>query len=515
MLVASQWQWKRYHEKLLIEKDFDTLKKSIFDQDNSGAIDITDYLNTDLSIFVNKLVKINGSYDFSKQELILNQRTKNGPGAWIITKFQSDASKEVLLKEIYISRGFIPFAKANLRSINDFNFQENTVFGILKKSVSKRSFLSPGAATNIEKEWLYPDIKLINDSLANKDTSKSVIDDFFIQRVGKSPQGDYPEQDISIQVPSSTHFWYTIEWIFLAIFTLFISLVIQIFRPKKRSNLTSSMSNMIKFFFIFTFALISCLDSSYAITDIPSVEQKAGIVQRLGEKIDLSLVFTDETGAKLPLSSFILQDKPLIIAPVYFECPRLCTLTQEGLVNSLSRLDLKLGVDYKILSVSINPRETSIIAAKKAEKYRSLLNFSKFDKDNSAERANKEGWKFLIGEQNSITTLMETLGFKYEIDKGEFLHAAGIIVLTPDGSISRYLLGIDYPKRDFTLALVEASQGKIGSLIDQVLMFCFRYDHIKGQYTFAIWAIIRIVSIGFAVVLLSALILLKRKENLG
>ncbi len=233
--------------------------------------------------------------------------------------------------------------------------------------------------------------------------------------------------------------------------------------------------------------------------------QKAGIVERLSEKIDLSLVFEKDDGSKVPLGDLFTDNKPVIIAPVYFECPRLCTLTQTGLLETIANSELIIGEDYKVLSISFNDRETSKQSSKRAAVYREKFpeNLKKYS----------DSWSFLTGEKASTEKLMKELGFKYEYDQGEFMHAAGIIIITPEGQISRYLYGIEYPARDFKLALVEAGQGKIGSFMNQALMFCFRYDHIKGQYSLAIWQIIRIVCSVIAIIILLCVFGLKIKEK--
>ena len=260
------------------------------------------------------------------------------------------------------------------------------------------------------------------------------------------------------------------------------------------------MSN--KFIIILLF-LSSSL--AFAITDPKLVEQKAGIVERLNEDISLKLEFEQDNGETVELKKFFNQNKPVIIAPVYFECPKLCTLTQDGLLKSVSNSDLLIGKDYIVLSISFNHLESSKQSSKRASVYR--------DRFPQQLKANSDSWVFLTGKQASTEKLMTELGFKYEYDQGEYMHAAGVVFLTPGGKISRYLYGIEYSSRDFKLGLIEAAQGKIGSFMNQALMYCFSYDHIKGQYTLAIWKIIRIVCTIFVLFLLGYIVRLKIKES--
>ena len=260
--------------------------------------------------------------------------------------------------------------------------------------------------------------------------------------------------------------------------------------------------------FVICFVGLAIFHLKYAAatSEPEKVPQKAGIIEHLETKIDLDLKFEKDDGTLISLADFFNKGKPVIIAPVYFECPRLCTLTQSGLLNSILESDLRMGSDYTVLSVSFNDKETSKQSSSRAAVYR-----EKFPKEN--KNIDPSSWTFLTGSKQSVEKLMEQLGFKYEYDQGEYMHAAGIIFLTPDGRISRYLYGIEHRPNDFKLALVEAGQGKIGSYMHQALMFCFRYDHIKGQYTLAIWEIIRIVSSIIAVIVIAYFVYLRIKEK--
>jgi len=242
-----------------------------------------------------------------------------------------------------------------------------------------------------------------------------------------------------------------------------------------------------------------------ATPDPSTISQRAGIIEKLGDHIDLDLIFSDDSGKTGTLRAILDPSKPTILAPVYYECPRLCTLTQEGLLKSINKLELDLGKDYQIISVSFNYKESSNLAAERSKAYRNGLN----DKISPSSSS----WKFLVGEKEQVEGLMTQIGFNYEFDQGEYMHAAGLVIISPSGLISRYLFGIEFPENDLKLALIEAGEGKVGSFFSKAMMFCFRYDHLKGQYTFAIWNLIRVVSIAFVIVLAGILGYLRVKEG--
>ena len=251
---------------------------------------------------------------------------------------------------------------------------------------------------------------------------------------------------------------------------------------KLRSSIVVSLTGVIA-------AMLVTVGSAVATERPGDVPQEAAIVEHLDDPIDLSLQFRREDGSNVTLAQLMLENRPLIIAPVYFECPRLCQLTQSGLLKAINATDLILGKDYTVASVSFNSEEKPEEANAKAEKYRSLLTNPEFK---------PKGWSFLVGSTASTASLMSRLGFGYKKDGTEFIHAAVIIVIMPGGKISRYPYGIEFPERDFRFSLVEAARGRIGSTVDKILFFCFRYDHFQGKYTLAIWNITRFIcALGF------------------
>jgi protein SCO1 len=222
-----------------------------------------------------------------------------------------------------------------------------------------------------------------------------------------------------------------------------------------------------------------------------SLPVDVGIEQKLDEQVPGNLSFTDEAGATVYLRDYFGK-KPLVLALVYYECPMLCTLVLNGMLHSFQNMALEPGVDYDVVTVSFDPREKPELAAAKKRVYLTLLN----------RKEAWNGWHFLTGEEKNIRQLANSVGFKYawDAENKQYSHATGIIVLTPEGRVSRYFYGIDYPARDLRLGLVEASAGKIGSPLDQVLLLCYHYDPVSGKYGFIIT---RSLQLGGALVVLA------------
>ena len=216
------------------------------------------------------------------------------------------------------------------------------------------------------------------------------------------------------------------------------------------------------------------------------VVQQVGLDQHLGAQIPLDLKFRDSTGKAVVLKDLI-RNKPVILTLVYFRCPMLCTQVLNGLLESSQAIPFSIGNEYEIVSVSIDPNETLVMAAEKKKRY--VGSYYRPGAD--------AGWHFLTGEQNAIDQLAKSVGFRYVHDEhtNQFAHASGIVVLTPEGKISRYHYGIDYPPEALRLSLVESSQSRIGSVVDQFLLLCYHYDPATGRYGFAIETAIRIAGL--------------------
>jgi protein SCO1 len=215
----------------------------------------------------------------------------------------------------------------------------------------------------------------------------------------------------------------------------------------------------------------------------PPALRGVGLDQHLGDEVPRDLAFLDESGKAVHLADYF-DERPVILTLNYYQCPMLCTLVLNGLVSSLRTISLEPERDFRIVTVSINPKEGPELAAEKKAVY---------VKDYARVGA-ASGWHFLTGEEPSIAELARRVGFRYSFDEasGQYAHAAGIVVLTPSGRISRYFYGVDFPPRDLRLALVESSEGKIGSLADKVLLFCFHYDPATGRYSMAALRVMRL-----------------------
>lgn len=230
--------------------------------------------------------------------------------------------------------------------------------------------------------------------------------------------------------------------------------------------------------------LLICSSDTVLATENPgAVPQEANVTTQLGAQVDMELVFTDSNGETKPLKDFVTPNRPLIITPVYFKCPRLCGLVFDAFVGMVNAVDLNIGEHFDVLSVSFNSAEGPADGARRAGKYLNLYR--------DPAKA-KDGWKFLTGAEQNVSALMKQIGFSYREDGGEFSHSVAIMVLTPGGKISQYFTDINFPDRDVRLALIEASEGKIGTALDHFLLFCFRFDPTKGKYTWAAWNFLRL-----------------------
>ena len=219
---------------------------------------------------------------------------------------------------------------------------------------------------------------------------------------------------------------------------------------------------------------------------VPDAVRGVAFEQRLQEQIPLDLVFRDEAGQRVRLQHYF-RDQPVILTLAYYDCPNLCTLVLNGLVRALRAVPLTVGKDFRVLTVSIDPDNTPVLAASKKARY---------VRDYGVPAA-ADGWHFLTGEADAIQRLAQAVGFQYTYDaeQDQFAHASGIVVLTPQGVISQYFYGIDYPSRDVRLGLVQAADNRIGSPIDRLLLFCYHYDPQSGQYTLAITKVLRLAGL--------------------
>ncbi|MGC1966643.1 MAG: SCO family protein [Candidatus Acidiferrales bacterium] len=205
----------------------------------------------------------------------------------------------------------------------------------------------------------------------------------------------------------------------------------------------------------------------------PDLLKQVGIDQKLNQSVPLNLTFRDEHGQKVQLGQYFGQ-KPVILTLVYYNCPMLCTQVLNGVESGLKELPLDIGKQFNVVTVSIDPTEGHVLADVKQEMYTGM-----YGRPGSAR-----GWHFLTGDEPQIKQLADAVGFRYAYDPEtkQFAHASAIMILTPEGKISRYLYGIQFPSRDLRLGLDEASEGKIGSPVDAILLFCYHYDPHTGKY---------------------------------
>ncbi len=229
---------------------------------------------------------------------------------------------------------------------------------------------------------------------------------------------------------------------------------------------------------------------------LPVELEGIGVDEKLGNQIDLQTTFRDETGKEVKLQDYFDGKHPVILTLVYYGCPNLCGFLLNGFVDSLKTLAWSPGKEFNIVTVSIDPSEKSDLAAQKKE---SILGAYKRDAANS--------WHFLTGDEPSIQKLASQVGFKYRYDKDEkqYAHSAVIFLISPEGKVTRYLYGIQFPERDLKLGLMEASKGKIGTVVDKFLMFCYHYDPKGKKYAIMamnvmkLGAIVTVLLIGIVV----------------
>ncbi len=225
----------------------------------------------------------------------------------------------------------------------------------------------------------------------------------------------------------------------------------------------------------------------------PPVLKDVGIDQLLDNQVPLDLEFKDETGRTVKLSQYF-GDKPVVLSLVYYNCPQLCTQVLTGLLGTLKTLPMTPGKDFISLTVSFDPRETPELAAAKKKEY--LERLRKPDATS--------GWHFLTGQEESIQRLTRAVGFRYLWDPvtKQYAHASGLMVLTPGGKVSRYFYGIEYAPRDLRFGLLDASEGRIGSLADQIILYCYQYDPARGTYGLVLKRLLQI----FGIITLAAII---------
>jgi protein SCO1/2 len=240
---------------------------------------------------------------------------------------------------------------------------------------------------------------------------------------------------------------------------------------------------------------------------MPEPLREIGFDQNIDQPIPLDVTFNDETGRRVAIGDYFGK-RPVVLVFAYYDCPMLCTQVINGLSTALNVLSLEPHNDFEIVTVSFNPKDTpKTAAAKKAmylERYR-----------HQGAPGIKEGWHFLSGDQASIDRLTKAAGFRYVWDEKtkQFAHPTGVIVLTPEGKLARYLFGIEYGPRDLRYALVEASAGKVGNPVDTLLLYCYHYDPMTGRYGLAVMRTLRIAGVTTVLALATFIVVMVRRER--
>jgi protein SCO1/2 len=247
-------------------------------------------------------------------------------------------------------------------------------------------------------------------------------------------------------------------------------------------------------------------ESGAVATGLPAPLRDVRFEQKLNQQLPLDLVFHDETGRDVKLGDFF-GHKPVVLAFVYYSCPMLCTQVLNGMVTSFRVLPFEIGREYDVVTISFDPRETPELAQKKKSVYVNYL-----PEKMRADAAN--GWHFLTGDEANIQKITEAAGFYYRYDEKtkQFAHASGIMLTTPTGKLSRYYYGIDYPARDLRLGLIESSANKIGSPVDQLLLYCYHYDPATGKYGAVVMNIMRLAG-GLTIIAIAALLILLKPRK--
>lgn len=237
----------------------------------------------------------------------------------------------------------------------------------------------------------------------------------------------------------------------------------------------------------------------------PEVLKTVGIDQRLGEQLPLDAALRDEFGREVRLGEFFGAGRPVLLTFVYYECPMMCNQILNSMTSALLGVSLTPGRDFEVVAVSFDPRETPELASRKKASYMRRYG-----------RAGAEaGWHFLTGTQESIERVTRAAGFRYAWDEQsqQFAHSAAIMVATPSGSLSHYFYGLEYAPRDVKLALVEASGGKVGSPVDQLVLYCYHYDPITGKYAPVILNVVRVAGVATVAGLVALVLVMRRRRR--
>ena len=237
----------------------------------------------------------------------------------------------------------------------------------------------------------------------------------------------------------------------------------------------------------------------------PSILDQVGLDQRLNQQVPLNLAFTDENGQPVQLQQYF-GSKPVLMMLVYYQCPMLCTQVLNGFTGAMNGIvRFNIGREFNVVTVSIDPRDTPQDAAETKKRY-----IKRYRRPGA-----EQGWHFLTGKKDQIDALAQAVGFRYAWDPEikQYAHASGIMLLTPDGRVAQYYYGIEYAPRDIQLGLIEASKGKIGNVVDQVLLYCYHYDPRQGKYGAAIFNVLRLSALATVLVLGGFMVVMFRRDS--
>jgi protein SCO1 len=238
---------------------------------------------------------------------------------------------------------------------------------------------------------------------------------------------------------------------------------------------------------------------------MPTILEGVSFRPELNAQMPLDTPFKDETGKDVRFGDYFHQQKPVLVAFVYYGCPMMCTQLEQGVVGALRMLSFNPARDYEVVFISFDERDTSQMAAEKK-----ATAMSKYHRPETAT-----GWHFLTGRKESITAATNAANFHFNFDAKNnlFAHASGLLLLTPDGHISRYFYGVEFPARDIRLGLVDASAGKIGTPVDHVLLYCFQYDPSTARYSATILGIVRLGGVLTIATMITAFLIFRRREH--
>ncbi|MEQ1756776.1 MAG: SCO family protein [Vicinamibacterales bacterium] len=237
----------------------------------------------------------------------------------------------------------------------------------------------------------------------------------------------------------------------------------------------------------------------------PAILKDVSFSQRLNEQLPLDASFLDESGRRVQLGEYFGGTKPVILAFVYYQCPMLCIQVMNGISSSLRALSFEAGKDFDVVLVSFDPRDTPAAAA---EKKRTHLDYW-------AAQSTASGWHLLTGDEATIARVTQAAGFSYQWDDltQQFAHVSGVLVVTPEGRLSRYFYGVEYSPKELRLALVESGQGNIGSVIDELLLYCYHYDPASGRYGVIVMNLIRAGGVLTVAFILGVMFLTRRRDS--